>query len=90
MGYSSKIISATCDIFFGVNTTVLGDVEETEKVRKIVKTGVSGADVFIGTNHVFHNFNYNDYVYGNLSAIENVSTATNLVLENINISSNKI
>ena len=52
----SKIAKTTLDILRGVNATVWGGVEGAEKVGKIVKTGVSGADIVIGTSHAFEDF----------------------------------
>ena len=49
MVFGSKIVGATYDILRGINATVWGGVEGAEKVGKAVKTGISGADVVIGT-----------------------------------------
>lgn len=83
MVFGSKIISVTYDILRGVNSTVWGGVEEADKVNKIVKTGLSGADIVIGTSHAFEDFGCNDYVCGSLDVIGSVSSAVGLVLGNI-------
>jgi len=81
--FGSKIVGCTLDILKGVNTTVWGGVESAEKVGKVVKTGISGADVVIGTSHALEDFGCNDYVCGSLDVIGSVSTAVGLVLGNI-------
>ena len=48
MVFKSKIVTVTYDILRVVNATIWGGVEGAEKVEKIVKTGISGADVVIG------------------------------------------
>lgn len=83
MVFGSKIGRATYDILRGVNSTVWGGVEEAEKVGKIVKTGLSGADVVVGTSHALEDFGCNDYVCGSLDVIGSVSSAVGLVLRNI-------
>ncbi len=81
--FGSKIVSVSYDILRGVNATVWGGVQEAEKVGKIVKTGVSGADVVIGTSHALEDFACNDYVCGSLDIIGSVSSTVGLVLGNI-------
>ena len=83
MVFGSKIVSVTYDILRGVNATVWGGVEEAEKVGKIVKTGVSGADVVIGTSHALEDFGCNDVVCGTIDVVGSVSSAIGLVLGNI-------
>ena len=83
MGFSSKITGVTYDVLRGVNATVWGGVEEAEKVGKIVKTGLSGADVVIGTSHALEDFGCQDYVCGSLDIIGSVSSTVGLVLGNI-------
>lgn len=78
-----KIAGCTLDILKGVNATVWGGVEGAEKVGKIVKTGISGADIVIGTSHALEDFSCNDYVCGSLDVIGSVSSAVGLVLGNI-------
>jgi len=79
----SKIAKTTLDILRGANATVWGGVEEAEKVGKIVKTGISGADVVIGTSHALEDFGCNDYVCGSLDVIGSMSSAIGLILGNI-------
>ena len=81
--FGSKIASVTYDIARGVNATVWGGVEGTEKVGKIVKTGLSGADVIIGTSHTIEDVSCNDYVCASLDIIGSVSSAVGIVLGNI-------
>jgi hypothetical protein len=80
MVFGSKLI---IDILRGVNTTVWGGVQEAEKVGKIVKTGISGADVVIGTSHALEDFGCQDYVCGSLDVIGSISSTVGLVLGNI-------
>ena len=56
MGFGLKIVSVLYDILRGVNVTIWGGVQEAKKVGKIVKTGLSGADIVIRTNHAFEDF----------------------------------
>lgn len=42
---------------------------EAEKVRKIVKTGFSGAERVVGTSHTLKDFGCNDMVCGTLNVI---------------------
>ena len=83
MVFSSKIVGVTYDILRGVNATVWGGVEEAGKVGKIVKTGISGADVVIGTSHALEDFGCQDYVCGSLDIIGSLSSTVGLVLGNI-------
>ena len=50
---------------------------------KMVKIGISGAEVVIGTSHAHEDFGCNNVVCGNLNVIRNVSSAVGLVLTNI-------
>lgn len=81
--FGLKTGKTVLDILRGINTTVWGGVEEADKVGKIVKTGISGADVIIGTSHALEDFGCNDYVCGSLDVIGSVSSAVGLVLGNI-------
>jgi hypothetical protein len=83
MVFGSKIVSVSYDILRGVNTTIWGGVDKAEKVGKIVKTGISGADVVIGTSHAFEDFACNDIVCGSIDVIGTISSAVGLVLGNI-------
>ena len=78
-----KIFSTTYDILRGVNATVWGGVEGAEKVGKIVKTGISGADVVVGTSHALEDFSCNDVVCGTIDVVGSVSSAVGIVLGNI-------
>jgi hypothetical protein len=73
--FGSQIAKCALDILKGVN--------EAEKVGKIVKTGISGADILVGTSHALEDFGCNDYVYGSLDIIGSVSSAVGMVLGNI-------
>ena len=83
MVFGSKIAGVTYDIVRGINATVWGGVEGADKVEKIIKTGVSGADFVIGTSHALEDLACNDYVCGSLDVIGSVSSAVGLVLGNI-------
>jgi hypothetical protein len=81
--FGSKIAIVTYDILRGVNANIWGGVEGAKKVEKIVKTGISGADVVIGTSHALEDLACNDYVCGSLDIIGSVSSTVGLVLGNI-------
>lgn len=83
MAFGSKIVGVTYDIVRGLNANLWGGVEEAEKVGKIIKTGLSGADVIIGTSHALEDFGCNDVVCGSLDVIGSVSSAVGLVIGNI-------
>ena len=83
MVFGSNIVRTTYDILRGINATIWGGVEGAEKVGKIVKTGLSGADVIIGTSHALEDFGCSDYVCGSLDVIASVSSAVGLVVGNI-------
>ena len=83
MVFGSKIVSVSYDILRGVNATLWGGAEGANKVAKIVKTGVSGADVVIGTSHALEDFGCNDVVCGTIDVVGSVSSAVGLVLGNI-------
>ena len=80
-----KIFGDTYDILRGVNTTIWDGVEGTKKVGKVVKMGISGADVLIGTSHALKDFgcNENEMVCGTIDVVRSVSSAVGLVLDNI-------
>lgn len=78
--FGSKIVY---DILRGINATVWGGVDGAEKVAKIVKTGLSGADVLIGTSHTLEDASCGDYVCATLDVIGSVSSAVGLVLGNL-------
>ena len=83
MVLGSKFIGVSYDTLRGVNATVWGGVEEAEKVGKIVKTGLSGADVVIGTSHTMEDLGCNDYVCASFNIIGSVSSAVGIVIGNI-------
>lgn len=83
MVFGSKIVVATYDILRGINATVWGGAAEAEKVGKIVKTGLSGADVIVGTSHALEDFGCQDYVCGSLDVIGSLSSAVGLIVGNI-------
>jgi hypothetical protein len=81
--FGTKIIGVSYDMLRGINATVWGGVENAEKVGKIVKTGLSTADVVIGTSHALEDFTCNDVVCGTLDVVGSVSSAVGLILGNI-------
>jgi len=81
--WGSEMVHVTYDILRGINATVWGGVEGAEKVGKIVKTGLSGADVVVGTSHALEDVACQDYVCASLDIIGSVSSAVGLVLGNI-------
>ena len=83
MVFGQKIARVTYDILRAVNATLWGGVEAAEKAGKIVKTGVSGADIVIGTGHAIKDFGCNDPVCGTLDIVGSVSSAVGIVLGNI-------
>lgn len=83
LGTTYEILCGVKDIVRGVNATVWGGVEGAEKVSRSIKTGLSGADVVIGTSHALEDFGCNDYVCGSLDVIGSVSSAVGLVVGNL-------
>jgi hypothetical protein len=83
MVFGQKIVGVTYDILRGVNATVWGGVEGAEKAGKIVKAGLSGADVVIGTSHALEDFACNDKVCCALDVIGSVSSAVGILVGNI-------
>ena len=88
--FGSEIVPTTVDILRGPNPTIWGGVEEVEKVGKILKTGISGADVVIDTSHALEDFGCNDYVCGSLDVIASLSSTIGLVLGNIDTTNHLI
>lgn len=78
-----EMAELTRDILRGANATVWGGVEEAEKVGKIVKTGLSGADVVIGTSHALEDWACQDFICCSLDVIGSLSTSVGLVIGNI-------
>lgn len=83
MVFGSKFVKVSYDILRGVNTTIWGGVDQAEKVGKIIKTGISGADVVIGTSHALEDFACNDVVCASIDVIGTISSTVGLVLGNI-------
>ena len=81
--FGTKMIGVSYDMLRGINATVWGGVENAEKVGKIVKTGLSTADVVIGTSHALEDFTCNDVVCGTLDVVGSVSSTVGLILGNI-------
>nr|YP_009029081.1 hypothetical protein [Cylindrotheca closterium]AGY78404.1 hypothetical protein [Cylindrotheca closterium] len=73
----------TNDILRGINATVWGGVDGAEKVGTAVKTGISGADVIIGTSHALEDFACNDPVCGTIDVIGSLSSSLGLILARI-------
>ena len=80
---SYECVKLTADCLRGVNTTIWGGAEGAKKVGTIIKTGLSGADVVIGTSHAIEDFNCNDPVCGTLDVIASASSLIGMVLGNI-------
>lgn len=78
-----QTIKLTNDILRGINATIWGGVEGAEKVSTAVKTGISGADVVIGTSHALEDFACNDPVCGTIDVIGSLSTSLGLILARI-------
>ena len=78
-----QTLKLTNDILRGVNATVWGGVESAEKVGTAVKTGLSGADVVIGTSHALEDFTCNDPVCGTISVIGSLSSSLGLILARV-------
>ena len=73
----------TNDILRGVNATIWGGVEGAEKVGRALKTGLSGADVIIGTSHALEDFSCNDPICGTIDVIGSLSSSLGLILARI-------
>lgn len=82
MAFGYKIVGVTYNVLHGINATVWGGVEEAGRVGKIVKTGLSGADVVIGTSHALEDFGCQDYVCGSLDIIGSVLSTIGLIVKN--------
>lgn len=65
----AEILKTNLDILKGINATVWGEVEEADKVGKIVKTALSGSDVVIGTSHALEDLSCKDYVCATLDIV---------------------
>lgn len=73
----------TNDILRGINATVWGGVDGAEKVGTAVKTGISGADVIIGTSHALEDFSCKDPICGTIDVIGSLSSSLGLILARI-------
>ena len=76
-------LKLTNDILRGINATIWGGIEGSEKVGTAVKTGISGADVIIGTSHALEDFACNDPVCGTIDVIGSLSSSLGLILARI-------
>jgi hypothetical protein len=81
--FGAKMARLSYDILRGLNTTVWGGVKEAEKVGVIVKSGLSGADLIVGTSNALEDLSCNDLVCASLDILGTVSTAVGLVLGNL-------
>lgn len=78
-----QIAKATKDIMLGINARVWGGVEEANKVSRIIKGGISGADAIIGTSHALEDLACKDYVCASIDVLGSLSSTVGLVLGNI-------
>ena len=78
-----ETVQLTNDILRGINATVWGGVEGAEKVGTAIKTGISGADVIIGTSHALEDLQCNDPVCATIDVIGSLSSSLGLILARI-------
>ena len=78
-----ETVQLTNDILRGINATVWGGVEGAEKVGTAVKTGISGADVIIGTSHALEDLQCNDPVCTTIDVIGSLSSSLGLIMARI-------
>jgi hypothetical protein len=78
-----KIVKVTYDILRGINATVWGGVEGAEKASKIITTGLTSADVVIGTSHAIEDIACQDAVCAALDIIGSISSTVGLVVGNL-------
>jgi hypothetical protein len=71
------------DIARGVNQTVWGGAEGVQKTSEIVKSGLSGADIVIGTSHALEDIACGDVVCATVDVLGNISSAVGMVLGNL-------
>ena len=81
--FGKDMIQTSYDILKGANATIWGGVENAEKVGKITKTGLSGADAIIGVDLALKDCARGDYFCTTLDLIGTLSTTTGMVLGNI-------
>ena len=74
-----KIVGLTYHILRGVNANIWGSPEGVQKASTIVKTGLSGADIVIGTSHALEDFGCSDYVCESLDVIGSLSSPVGMV-----------
>ena len=79
----TEVVKLTVDILKGVNQTIWGGAQSTAKASDILKTGVTSADLVIGTSHALEDFSCNDRVCGTISIIGSASSSLSLILGNI-------
>jgi hypothetical protein len=77
--FGAKMARLSYEILRGLNTTVWGGVKEAEKVGVIVKSGLSGADLIVGTRNALEDLSCNDVVCASFDILGTVSTAVGLV-----------
>jgi len=77
-------------ILRGINTTIWGGVEGAEKVGTAVKTGISGADVVIGTSYALEDFACNDPICVTIDVIGSLSSSLGLILAHIPVTKNTL
>jgi hypothetical protein len=71
------------DIFRGVNQTVWGGVEGTQKAATILKTSIAGTDTIVGVSHAMEDYLCQDYICFTLDVVGSTSSAAGIVLGNI-------
>ena len=71
------------DILRGINQTVWGGAEGTQKVATIVKTGASGTDAIVGVSHAMEDYACQDYICFTLDVIGSTASTAGIVLGNI-------
>ena len=83
IGITKENLLLIKDICKKLNQNIWGGAEEAKKVGTIVKTGLSGADVVIGTSHTLEDLACQDYVCTTIDIIGCLSSTAGLVLGNI-------
>jgi hypothetical protein len=79
---TNEILVLTRDIVKGLNATIWGGIENAEKVGKIVTTGLTGADIVVGTSHTLKDLAWKDYFCTTMDIIATISTAVGAYLGN--------
>jgi hypothetical protein len=83
VGLVRECFQLTRDILRGVNNTIWGGAEGVEKASTIVKTGLTGSDVVIGTSWALEDLQCQDYVCCAFDVVGCTSSSIGLVLGNI-------